>query len=478
MQTLTYEDKLYRRHNNQPFFNKNLMTAIAHTYRYEFASEFIRGKLALAVDTSALKTPAKKEETPTTFFTGTLLKPKRTADLLRGVSEIVTARYNNPNWRRLADPVITVGDDRMRFEGFSGCCSAYARLDLLPEAVEGERPARGTTNVDFNPAMLAALASLRDNDYVALNIGAEQIELSKNAETTVERKVSLPVRWLKGFVEIQAYQARMIPVLEISGLEARRFLRSIPRTKSRAAVYILPSGRGLRLSQVAGRGGVKAAGLERLRVLENFVHYADLLRIYGDEESGTSAWELVLPEARFHLLLSCDVWRGFSGEGQVLTSIASGVHEKYLDNIEQSLTWESVIDVEKLSRRTGASPEEIRSSLAILGTRGLVGYDLETSSYFHRVLPFDLDSVEKLQPRLVNARKLIADGKVRITLQTPERTEAFVTGTDVEHFVRITETETESACKCTCPWYAKHQGDRGPCKHVLAVQLMTDEKEN
>ncbi|MDR3107935.1 MAG: SWIM zinc finger family protein [Bifidobacteriaceae bacterium] len=25
--------------------------------------------------------------------------------------------------------------------------------------------------------------------------------------------------------------------------------------------------------------------------------------------------------------------------------------------------------------------------------------------------------------------------------------------------------------RCTCPWYLKHQADRGPCKHVLAVQL-------
>ena len=152
-----------------------IATAIDHTYRYGFASSLTQGRLALAVDSSLLKTPAKAKATPPVFFSGTLLKPKRTGDLLRGVSEIVNARYNNPNWRRLADPVITVSDDLVRFEGFSGCCSAYARLDLLPDAVEGDRPARGTTNVDFNPAMLAALASLRDSDDVALKIGAEQI---------------------------------------------------------------------------------------------------------------------------------------------------------------------------------------------------------------------------------------------------------------------------------------------------------------
>ncbi|WP_071605937.1 SWIM zinc finger family protein [Budvicia aquatica] len=26
--------------------------------------------------------------------------------------------------------------------------------------------------------------------------------------------------------------------------------------------------------------------------------------------------------------------------------------------------------------------------------------------------------------------------------------------------------------RCTCEWYGKHQGARGPCKHVLAVKKM------
>jgi uncharacterized Zn finger protein len=30
---------------------------------------------------------------------------------------------------------------------------------------------------------------------------------------------------------------------------------------------------------------------------------------------------------------------------------------------------------------------------------------------------------------------------------------------------------TASGWSCTCPWYGRHRADRGPCKHVLAVQL-------
>ncbi len=49
-----------------------------------------------------------------------------------------------------------------------------------------------------------------------------------------------------------------------------------------------------------------------------------------------------------------------------------------------------------------------------------------------------------------------------------EQAEALVQGTDVEHRVRI----GPSGARCTCPWFSKHQGTRGPCKHVLAVQIV------
>jgi hypothetical protein len=35
-----------------------------------------------------------------------------------------------------------------------------------------------------------------------------------------------------------------------------------------------------------------------------------------------------------------------------------------------------------------------------------------------------------------------------------------------------------SGVRCTCPWFSKHQGQRGPCKHVLAAQMFVDGAEN
>ena len=91
-----------------------------------------------------------------------------------------------------------------------------------------------------------------------------------------------------------------------------------------------PSGRGLRLSQVAARGGIRVGGVQRLHILDDLARHAKMLRIYADEQNEASAWELVLDEARFTLSLSPDVSRGFSGEGQVLAELAGRRWEETL----------------------------------------------------------------------------------------------------------------------------------------------------
>ena len=206
--------------------------ALDYAYRYGFASELSAEPQGPRL---RLATFGGVEEHPY-FFHGRLLRPKQTADLLRGLMEIVHARFHIPaamlsRILALADPVVTSSEERLRFEGFSGCCSAYARVDLLPDAVAGETLGRGTTNVDFNAPMLAALARIRDADQVALSVGADEVQLTRGEHAVVEKKVALPLRWLKGFVEVQSYQARMRLVHDVPGVEALRFLRSLPRAR-------------------------------------------------------------------------------------------------------------------------------------------------------------------------------------------------------------------------------------------------------
>src|SRR5688572_16894518 len=115
-----------------------MSAAIEHTYRYPFASALRPGKGGAEVQ---LATSGGVAESPY-FFQGQLRQPRLTAQLLRTLTKVVAARFFTPpamlnRILRAKDPVVTSGGGLLRFEGFSACCSAYARVDLSPEAYEG-----------------------------------------------------------------------------------------------------------------------------------------------------------------------------------------------------------------------------------------------------------------------------------------------------------------------------------------------------
>ncbi len=446
-------------------------TAVNVHYLYAFPSAFepVSGRPRLMLATSG------GVEAHPYFFKGLMRHPRRTADMLLACSLISRTRFYHPGELRerllaAADPVVTSGGERLRFEAFSVCCGASCRLALNPGAMDGEWTGRGTTNVDFNPPMRAALGGVLDSEGVGLNVGADRVVLEQSTGSVVEKKVKLPVRWLKGFVEVQAYQARMKPAFEVPSSELRQLLRTVPQhqTWQKGAVsYMVPAGKGVRLSQREGTKAVAVGAPGRLKVLEDVLRHVKTVRIYSGTD-GVSGWELISPELSFHLVLSPEAFRGFSGEGQALIHLADRSAGHDLARVRAQLQWQAKIDPQVLSASLNSDTESVNSSLAALGSRGLVGFDLSEGTYFHRELPFDLELVEDLHPRLQKARRLVEEKAVRVTARNGDKVEAYVQGDGAEHRVMLDEADG----RCTCPWYAKHPGERGPCSHMLAVEIV------
>lgn len=452
------------------------MAAIQFAYAYPFESavEETGGHQRLR-----LATCSAPEEHPY-FYSGALVRPPVAAEALLAVARVARTRFYIPPGMLArillaADPVVTADGARLRFESFSACCGVYARADLLPEAINGDFASRGTTNVDFNQPMRAALAQLGGGrEQAGLNIGADTVELERLAGKVVERKVPLPVRWLKGFVEVQAYASRLGLVRELPGPGARRFLASIPnQVKARDRTWLVTGGRQLRLSRTPARDAIEVGGIGRLQALKQVARHARSLRIYGAEGTAASGWELDFGDSRLQLILSPDASRGFSGEGQVLEILARKDADSALAKVRAALSWQAVLTPEALAVQLGGDAHAAAGALAALGSHGLVGYDLAEGAWFHRVLPFDMDAVEKLHPRLVNAREIVEAGALKLINAEPGKAEAMVEGTDTTHRVR----ETDGGFTCTCPWYADKAGEAGPCKHVLATQIALEEQE-
>ncbi|MEM9247944.1 MAG: SWIM zinc finger family protein [Pseudomonadota bacterium] len=441
------------------------MAAFDQTYRYAGSSALRPSaagqSLRLVSDQSA------QTDGPAHFLSARALAPDVTAKGLRAVSEVVGARFYTPpsmvaRLLREADPVATVSPGAVRFEGFSACCSVYARMDLGDDALDTTTRRNGTTNVDFGPELRAALAGVGPETELELGIGADAVDVTRDGARVVERKVPLPLRWVKGFGQVQVALAGMAPVFTLSRLRAQRFLRALPRGASDHAQWVaLAPGGAARLSTRPATGAVPLRGGHRLRVLEPMVARAEALEVHHDPGTQATAWSLVFGAQRFTLVLNAEPWRGFSGDGGLLSNLATS-DGAATATVRAWLNWQERIDPEGLCGATALEPGEVQSALAELAALGLVGYDLGQGGYFHRVLPFDAEQIAALNPRLDAARALVAAGKV-----TLDGTEATVESDDVVHRVR----PAGDGWSCTCPWYAKTAGGRGSCKHILAVEI-------
>lgn len=447
----------------------SMSSSLDFTYKYAFSSGLKaandRGVPELSLATCNLN------HTQPYFFDGKVRSPRELGDMLVTLSEVVRTHFFKPI-PPLLDPVLTSNENLLRLEGFSGCCGVYARVDLPAEAFDGECHGRGTTNVDFNTPMRNALMRLRDNEDVRFAVGKDEVALTRGNARTVEKKVKLPVRWIKGFSEVQAYQPSLSLKMEVSAGDALRFVRSLPRAaKPKMPSYAVSSGRSIRLSQRPARGAVKILGTHRVKVIEPLLNRARGLRVWADDTTGTSAWEVLFPVGSFFLMISPEVYRGFSGEGQALSQLATPPSDHVIASVRAQMKWQSEVNPAGIATTTGHAEDVVRSALAVLGSRGLAGFDVTTGQFFHRELPFDLSKVEALQPRLKNARKLVEEGGVKRTRGT--EVAYSVPGTGTTHRVNL----LDEGDTCTCPWYSKYLGERGPCKHILAARIVEEDRD-
>lgn len=440
------------------------MAAIEQLYRYAGPS-----RLTSTEGHADLRLAAQTDGLPC-FFKGRLNDPATSAMCLRAVSDLVGTRFYVPpsmlaRILREADPVATVAKDMLRFEGFSACCSSYIRHDIGAKGFEADAATPGTVNVDFRDEMRATLAKIRSDAQLHITISSDAIELEHDGGEVIEKKVPLPLRWIKGFAEVQIHQAGMAHAVRLDKIPAQRFLRALPRAASDLPQWVVTNGGSARLSARETPGSVRIKGTQRLRILERLASIADRLDVYFNAAQGSSAWVLRFGAQRLTLVLNSEPWRGFSGDGQLLSDLAR-TQDEGLASLKAQLHWQSVLQPAGLAEACGLTLAQTERGLAHLAASGLLGFDLTSGAYFHRILPFALEKLEQMNPRLGSARALVASG---VVTPLPGGGADILSG-DVTHRVRHTANHTT----CTCPWFAKYQSTRGPCKHILAAEIQAE----
>ena len=400
------------------------------------------------------------------FFWGSLTDPYVTAKCWSTIAKVVRSSFG-PIPPSLRDPIVSAGSERLRFEGFSSCNGVYVRLDMKPEAVDGEFIASGTTNVDFNDPMLNALNAIQKNEKVTLAVGQQDVQVITSKAKVVEKKVTLPMRWIKGLTSVQLYLADMDLKFELNKIQTIQLFQSLPKGNVKGEFFITKRAGKFMFSTLATADSVRIGGVQRLRLLEGILAIVDKIFIYESSDKQTCSIVCEFGKMQLLMAFSPDSYRGFSGEGNVLETMTENLPIEWVYGLNSLLKSNEMFDPTMLSIENDIDFGTMDNLTSNLSSMGLLGYDLSEKAHFYRRLPFKTERILSLNPRLKNAKKLIDNEEIEIVERKVNYIEAKVKGSGVVHKV-IIDNELQ---RCTCDWFTAYQGKRGICKHILAVKM-------
>lgn len=420
------------------------------------------GGSRLVLETALGVTPVGDIQHPA-FFSGFVSRPDVAASALLTVADVAATSYYDLSLLRASlDPVLTASGDRLRFESFSRCNGVYARFDLLENGIDSGDVRFGTTNVDINQPLRLALASVRTSELLHLSVGNDQLTVSTPEQTHIERQVDLPDRWIRGFAEVPMTANGLELATELDGAQSMQFLASLPNSAPGPTLHLTRTSRGLQTSATPRRADVRLAGTARLSTARRLMRFVRHTRVFR-HESGASGWVFDVDGGQVTFIISPDPYRGFSGEGSLLRHLSRSANTD-VDAVLDHLAWQPVIDKERLALDAGIGVEHVEGALAVLATSGRVGYDVVDGAWFHRELPIDPERQTRDNPRLTRAREMVARQAV-----TRDGDTWRVRVGDAQHWV----SGNPGQPICTCQWQARYGSSRGPCSHILAVEITT-----
>ena len=447
------------------------MAGAAHSYAYLRRSGADPAGRRARLQTSGGVTVAGPAANPR-FFTGFLTGAEQAAAGLLAVADVARARYYQPQPAGLRDPVVTCNGDRLRFESFSGCCGVYARLDVLSEALDGEVHDRGTTNVDVNGAA-ARGAGPRRRRRPAAPGGRPRRAGRDHAGRAGGGEEGAAARALAARLRRGAGASRPASTCGPSCRRPRalRFLRSLPGGARGPALWAVPAGRSLRLTSPAGAGrGLPGRARSGWPRWSRCCATPAALRVYGPVVgAGEPAVGQRLGAGAGRHAAAADAvagavsraspargrcWTPWPATRSTPTPTWSGRCWPSSRG-SRSTCWPSGPGC----RRPGCGPRW--PSSAPPGGSATTWPRRPTSTASCPTTPAGSSA---MNPRLRNARALVAAGAVRLDGDAGHAWSSTTTSTGCG------STRTVGAA-CTCPWWAAYRGGRGRCKHVLAAEL-------
>jgi len=446
---------------------------------------------------------------------------------LRALGELI---WSDDTWldqAAILDPVITVHPDRVFFEAFSQDQSVYGALIVDPKLFETMGDVvTGTTNIDFSAWLWGALGEMRTSRSTTFRIGPEGFEVkTSGAGGRFERKVDLPDSWVRGFLQVQAAMGlpgTRVGVKPIDLLAALRMLRHTKaKVSPRGLRYEFEPGKDVKLvlepwEEVFTFEGAahnytepkttRVWGRRRLKLIEGLLPFAEHVDIYLKGRALPSFYAVKLPGMTFLLGITGWSGAGFTNTGGFdLLASSAQADDANLPAALELLRKRYHVSIDELAKELAIDKTAASRILVRLCRQGRAMFDVEARDYRHRELfetPADEATYFPPDIRQERAHAFLAGNQVKVTSCNVEETRKVRsfkhphTGESMEKTVRevvyrdwriIGEVADQKSVeiavndngriifgKCTCPFFAEHLMNQGPCEHMVALFKASD----
>lgn len=397
------------------------MTETRFAYHYPFASAVVASATGEKTFSFAHCSEIETDNDVPCFWWGRVKDSFAVAKCLVAMSRTVGSHFAIApgTFARMRDPILSVGSRGVLFEAFSSCNSVYTRLSLPDHCLDGELLQSGCTNIDLNPVTIRALQSIGLSDRLIMGIGSKETHFVTARHTAVEKKVTLSNRWIKGLGNVQIYLSQLEEVVTLNRIEALQLWVSVPRTSVKVSYYLHRRGELWIFSPAMASRAVKTGGAHRLQLVAPLLPLCSKVTIYGHVEGRAMAVDVDVEGAHILFLFSEDVYKGFSGDGLYLEDMTGYVPMEWLSGLNRYLKATDCFVPDDLAAALHTDRQTLVGMQASLSALGLLGYEPMEKAYFYRRLPFKVERLATLHPRLENARKLLKEGCCKIVEHTP-----------------------------------------------------------
>jgi hypothetical protein len=427
-------------------------------------------------------------------------------DFNKYVSEFKRFLYRREMARmRFYDPVISVHPDSVTFEAFSLDETTYGAISMKMEQFDVENDIQyGTTNIDFSNKLAVEMERVRSYHPMSIRVqpGGFLVDLDIHPPH-LEKKIDLPESWVRGFLQVSSaaglpadeFILKPVDMYNILVTLRRRRAHQSPRSlrfklvPDKPIEMIFEPWNYILESSTIYKGNteteIRLWGRRRLLLLEKLLPIAKEFRVRLLGSGFPSFFIVDLQGITFILGLSGWTSNDWSS-GAVFDALAGFIGAKLNTHLRAYIRAARHANNAKLmSSFPELEERELQQAIGALYRRGLSFYDLSADLIRYRELfPFPIpEHLTEPSEREKEATKLIPTLEgIEIQSTVDEKIGRAVVpgrGQKATRYPVLTLGEAGQITKasCDCRFYKSNKLRKGPCEHLLALQIYMLEKD-